>query len=1090
LTTHPSLGQARKAARIRKVVEDVMARRAAGETVADSDVIGRNPDLMPELSRELAALGVLERAWNVARTRSTSSASNGPRQGQPPVPPDSFEGYELSGQVHRGGQGLVYEATQKSTGRRVAIKVMREGLFAGDGDAARFEREVRILGQIDHPGVVSILASGVHTGHFFYVMELLTGLTLDRFAAERCADVRERLRVFLKVCAAVSAAHLRGIIHRDLKPANIIVDDQGQPRILDFGLARITAEWAQSRRATHTGQFVGSMPWASPEQAAGDPSKIDLRTDVYSLGVILYEILTGRFPYRVEGGPRDVLDQILTAEPTRPRSLSRAIDEDLEAIVLKCLAKERERRYQSAAELADDVRRHLERQPVLARPPSTVYQLRIFVRRHRALVVGAAAVLATLVLGLLGTSVGLLEASSGRHAAELARDAARDAEATAVQHFEEAQRGAYVASVMAADSAVHAMDAGAARARLDAAPLALRDWEWRYLAHRTDLSVAVLDTPAVHHAAVSPAGDTLAALGTDGSLMLLDAATREVRWRTEVPHPHRSAVEQEIACFSADGSMLATGHGDAVLVWRVGRPTPVATLSFPPLRWGWINAVFNADCTLLAANGRNGAMMIWDLRTGQPSLTFTQDVPYWGIDWMPGGRSFLVGTTGGAAELDAQTGAMIRMIPIDDAVGASSAAMLRIAPSGEIAALPTRSGIAVIDLSAGRVRTVLRGHTQQVTTVAFSADSLRLASTGWDRTVRIWNLETGTQERAFWGHGEEVTGIGFALNDSRIITAGADGPIRYWDPHSIALTPALKAGPPVFGMLFDPRGDRLAALQLGAIQIWTPASGGDPLLPAIQPSQFCMGSLSTDWTMMSAGHDDGTTTVSDPSTGRIIWTAPDPRASPSDPPIAPSHHTFSPDSKILATLTVGGKLHLWDARSGALLHSLERGTHDATPIHFNADGRLVASPAGDEVRVWECATGRLAATLQEPQGPRREYTCLAFSADGRLIATGDTLGVATVWDARTYRPLRHLSGMKPTVWSVAFNPAGTRLATGSQDRMARIWNPATGEELLVLRGHTGSVISLAWSPDGNTLASGSYDEFIRIWRAGEPPKPQ
>lgn len=308
------------------------------------------------------------------------------------LPAGGIAGYEILHEIHRGGQGVVYRAHQKSAGRTVAIKVMREGPFAGPLDRARFDREVRILGALRHPNIVAIHDSGQSSGHFYYVMDYIAGQSLDAHVAERKPDLAATLRLFLKICDAVNAAHLRGIVHRDLKPGNVRVDASGEPFILDFGLARGAGAWCQSvpQPVTVTGQFIGSLQWASPEQTEGIPDRVDMRTDVYSLGVILYHMLTGKFPYDVASEMWVVVDQIRRADPVRPRTLRREIDDDLETILLKCLQKDRERRYQTSGELAKDLRHYLAGEAIEAKRDSSWYVLRKTLQRHRAAVTGAA----------------------------------------------------------------------------------------------------------------------------------------------------------------------------------------------------------------------------------------------------------------------------------------------------------------------------------------------------------------------------------------------------------------------------------------------------------------------------------------------------------------------------------------------------------------------------------------------------------------------------------------------------------------------------------------------------------------------------
>jgi serine/threonine protein kinase len=307
----------------------------------------------------------------------------------------------------------------------VAVKIMHQGQFGGLRDRSRFEREIQVLGQLSHPNIVSILDSGMASGNAYFIMDHIVGVPFDRWVADgelpiafgQSADTVTRttahksqssldqsLRLFVKVCDAVHAAHLRGIIHRDLKPNNILVDSNGEPHVLDFGLAKFDAIGGDSSDVagvTTTGHFIGSLPWASPEQAAGDSGRIDIRTDVYSLGVILYHALVGKFPYSVACGIRDALDRITNLDPARPSTVARGLNDELDTIVLKCLAKEPERRYATAGELARDIRHYLSQEPIEAKRESTWYILRKTIRRHRVV----AATLFALFFIVIGSAV-------------------------------------------------------------------------------------------------------------------------------------------------------------------------------------------------------------------------------------------------------------------------------------------------------------------------------------------------------------------------------------------------------------------------------------------------------------------------------------------------------------------------------------------------------------------------------------------------------------------------------------------------------------------------------------------------------------
>ncbi|HUU95955.1 MAG TPA: serine/threonine-protein kinase [Phycisphaerae bacterium] len=408
---NPHDGADERSSRARGVIDDCLRRRLSGESLSDDQVISSHPDLMPELDEGLRKLALIQRAVRRGRetsSRGTINLTEDDRLEAVPSRPDAIPGYEIMGEIHRGGQGVVYQAIQQSTKREVAVKVMKEGPFASWADRVRFEREIEILGQLNHPNIVTIHDSGTAAGSFYYVMDYIAGRPLDDYVTLAKPSVEQALRLFAKICDGVNAAHLRGVIHRDLKPGNIRIDGDGEPHVLDFGLAKMAAAQAtdgtQPPVMSMTGQFFGSLPWASPEQAEALPSKIDLRTDVYSLGVILYHMLTRRFPYDVVGNIRDVLDNILRAEPARPSTIRRDINDEIDTIVLKCLSKERERRYQSAGELARDVRHYLAGEPIEAKRDSGWYVFKKTLRRHRLPVAGACALLLTLTGGLVATS--------------------------------------------------------------------------------------------------------------------------------------------------------------------------------------------------------------------------------------------------------------------------------------------------------------------------------------------------------------------------------------------------------------------------------------------------------------------------------------------------------------------------------------------------------------------------------------------------------------------------------------------------------------------------------------------------------------
>ncbi|HMB71451.1 MAG TPA: serine/threonine-protein kinase, partial [bacterium] len=384
-------------------------------------------------------------------SRERTLAAAEPRR--PGAAPDVLAGYRILGKLGEGGMGVVYLAEQQSPRRRVALKVIRGGHFVDDLRVKMFQREVETLGRLKHPNIAAIYESGrTNDGQHFFAMELVQGATLDEHLRSRNADRTEpgevelRLRLFRKIADAVHYAHQRGVIHRDLKPSNVIVTEETaegsgtsrsagpEVKVLDFGLARITDSDVQATTMSEVGAIKGTLPYMSPEQTRGNPDEIDVRTDVYSLGVILYEMLTDSQPYDTGGASLVQALRVICEESPRSMRSSftgrKGLDPDVETIVLKALEKDADRRYPTASALADDVARYLASEPIVARPPSTVYQLRKFASRNKALVGGVAATIASLAVGLAISVTQYFQAESQRRAAEEARD-----EANAVTAF-------------------------------------------------------------------------------------------------------------------------------------------------------------------------------------------------------------------------------------------------------------------------------------------------------------------------------------------------------------------------------------------------------------------------------------------------------------------------------------------------------------------------------------------------------------------------------------------------------------------------------------------------------------------------------
>ncbi len=1062
--------EADRESRLRAVVEECLRRRAAGESVSDQSVLDSHPDLAPELAHELAVLQLLERARSSAGSRAGGPRLDGGYVSDGPLP-EGLDAYSLVREVHRGGQGVVYEAIQRSTGRRVAVKVRRESFFGDRRDSDRFQREVEILAQLEHPNIVSVIDSGVAGANVFYVMDYVDGLPIDEHLAAHSLDVRGVLRLFEKIAAAVNAAHLRGVIHRDLKPANILVSDDGEPHLLDFGLARLLADFGDAARNGQTvaGQFVGSLPWASPEQVEGSPSRIDLRTDVYSLGVLLFQMLTRAMPYTVsssEGGLRTAVSVILNAPPPRPSSLRRGIDADVDTIVLKCLSKEPERRYQIAGELAADVHRYLADRPIAARPPSLRYQLSRFARRNRPAVAAGVAVLLALGVGAVGTLV------------QLAR--ARQAERLAEQRRVDAEHRAYVASMYAADAAIRGNDGPTARARLADAPEHQRGWEWRYLSRLVDQSRGSLDTPAPVASLARLGDNAVVGVTITGELRRWGSHDGAVAWT--VPTIVPSVLPLMHVRASRDGSRVLVVNPVAVAVhdardgrelrrWELGRR--------PALLCG----VLTPDGSAALVAGRAGyGLHRLDVATGTDTLLnddFIANVR--DLDFNADASLLASVENPDLVLRDGTTGAVIRRAHFS-APEYTGEARVRFSPDGHVLATTMSTTIRLFQSPELTLIGDLRGHLLAVRSIEFSPDGASLVSASDDAAVCEWDLAHLNLKGSLLGHGapalcacwtDQGTGVTSTSNEER-------GP-RVWRLDEVrAARPApLRRGETSFGF-YD---SGITVVQSGGNRLVRRSieTGEDTPLIDLPPLQFASMNLRNHFG--SAVASDHRLIVFD--TQSHTWSSP--TTLPDIPPgtlpaLQPYLTSISGDGRMVCWQIVGSNtVHVTDTAAGREVFTFPDGPPHWGFATFASDGRRLFLAFQHTLIVLDTGSWREVSRVESPQA---ELIGVQPSSDGKRASVTDTRGGLTVVDVESGRVLLHrVVARGPQVFA-SFSPDDRRLAMGGQDRVVRVLDAQTGDLLLTLKGHGSLITSIDWSENGRYLMSSSHDGVTLIWDAG------